>query len=217
MVPVAHFAGRWTQRYGRKPTFLIALLAVPLRCGAILLLSAFTESQYALLATQVLDGVSAAFFDVTTFIIMADLTEGSGRFNISFAFMRAVHGIGTAVSQKLGPAIVASRCGGEAHGGCEAGYQLAFGVLGAISLVPVLVQLLFMPETKIFAFGEPRRRLCSCLCAGGAEQDYAESREEADELEMAEAYDDAPTTASWDEDGVWEEGSKGGREEEEEV
>jgi len=52
-IPVAHFAGRWTQRFGRKTVFLLGLLAMPTRCILILLLSLFTDNEYGLMATQV--------------------------------------------------------------------------------------------------------------------------------------------------------------------
>lgn len=104
--------------------------------------------------------MGAGVFGVVAFIIMADLTEGSGRFNISMAFMGVMHSIGAAVSQKLGPAIVASRC--EEDGGCKDGYNVAFLTLGLIGLIPVGLQLFFMPETKIWAIGEPRRQLFGC-------------------------------------------------------
>ena len=80
--------GRTEERRGVRLMMLGGFAAVPLR--AVLLAGAAAldagTMPYAIVAAQVLDGVSAAVFGVSLPIMAADLTRGSNRFNLCLGF-----------------------------------------------------------------------------------------------------------------------------------
>ena len=73
--------GRLTMNgIGRKPLFLAGLLTLPLRCALILLWKDSGEAF--LLSTQILDGIAAGFVGLIHPYLVADITFGTGRFNV---------------------------------------------------------------------------------------------------------------------------------------
>jgi MFS family permease len=68
-------AGTW----GRKPLLLIGLGVLPIRG----VLHTFTHGLYLLVGIQVLDGIGAGIFGVVSVLVIADLTRGTGRFNLT--------------------------------------------------------------------------------------------------------------------------------------
>lgn len=133
MVPTAALAGSRADRWGRKPLFLVAFLALTLR-GALYTLS---DSPAWLIAVQLLDGVGAGLAGALFPVIVADLTRGSGHFAAAQA------GVGTA--QGLGGMLSATLAGGVA---VHAGYSAAFLVLAGIAGIGGLLFWLLMPETR---------------------------------------------------------------------
>jgi MFS family permease len=79
MIPVATWAGRLAVTYGRKPVFMLGFGVLPGR-GVLYTLSG---NPYALVSIQLLDGVGAGIFGVLSVLVVADLTRGTGRFNIT--------------------------------------------------------------------------------------------------------------------------------------
>ena len=65
---------------GRKPLFMAAILSLPLRCALIIWLK--DAGQTYLLATQVLDGVGGGLLGLIHPYLVADITFGTGRFNV---------------------------------------------------------------------------------------------------------------------------------------
>lgn len=65
---------------GRKPIFMAGLLTLPIRCALIILWRNAGDSW--LLSTQVLDGLGGGFFGLLHPLLVADLTFGTGRFNV---------------------------------------------------------------------------------------------------------------------------------------
>lgn len=65
---------------GRKPLFIAGILSLPIRCVLIILLKDAGHAY--LLATQVLDGVSGGLLGLVQPYIVADITFGTGRFNV---------------------------------------------------------------------------------------------------------------------------------------
>jgi hypothetical protein len=53
----------------------------------------------ALIAIQILDGIGAAIFGVVSVLVIADLTRGNGRFNLTLGAVTNAVGIGAALSQ----------------------------------------------------------------------------------------------------------------------
>ena len=84
---LASWSGRKAGTWGRKQLLLIAFGVLPVR-GVLYTLTANTG---ALVAIQILDGVAAGIFGVVSVLVIADLTRGSGRFNLTLG------AIGTAV------------------------------------------------------------------------------------------------------------------------
>jgi MFS family permease len=132
MVPVAMLAARQAERWGRKPVFLCAFGVLALRG----LLYTFSDSPYWLLGVQLLDGVGAGIFGALFPVVVADLTRGTGRFNVSQGAIATAQGVGAALSATLAGSIVFG-----------AGYPAAFLTLGAIAGLGFLGYLFAMPET----------------------------------------------------------------------
>ena len=65
---------------GRKPLFQTALVSLPIRCALIILLK--DSGNAALLSTQILDGVAGGLMGLVQPYLVADITFGTGRFNV---------------------------------------------------------------------------------------------------------------------------------------
>lgn len=90
MVPVAILVGRKADRLGRKPIFLAAFAVLAVRGG----LYTVSDNAVWLLALQTLDGVGAGIFGALFPIVVADLTRGSGRFNVAQGAVATAQGLG---------------------------------------------------------------------------------------------------------------------------
>ncbi len=122
-------AGQW----GRKPLLLVAFAALPIR-GLLYILTDNTEL---LVAIQILDGVAAAIFGVVSVLVIADLTEATGRFNLTLGAVTAAVGTGAALSQTIAGALV--------H---RFGYHAGFLFLAAVAAAALGILYFFMPETR---------------------------------------------------------------------
>lgn len=129
---IAGWVGRAASSWGRKPLLLIAFGVLPIR-GVLYTL---TSNVYALVSIQMLDGIAAGIFGVVSILVIADLTRGTGRFNLTLGAIATAVGIGAALSQTIAGAIVH-------HAGNNAGFLFLAGV-AAIAFV-ILWRL--MPET----------------------------------------------------------------------
>lgn len=139
MVPVAMFVGAKADRIGRKPIFLAAFGVLALR-GVLYTVS---DNPYYLVAVQCLDGIGAGIFGALFPIVVADLTRGTGRFNVAQGAAATAQGLGAAFSATLAGTLIVA-----------AGYSAAFLTLAAVAAAGFAVYLLFMPETHGY---EPRR------------------------------------------------------------
>jgi predicted MFS family arabinose efflux permease len=129
---LASWSGRTASSWGRKPLLLIGFGVLPLRA----LLYTLTSSPVALVAIQILDGVGAGIFGVVSVLVIADLTQGTGRFNLTLGAITTAVGIGAALSQVIAGSIV--------H---KFGYTAGFLFLGAIAAAALAILYFFMPET----------------------------------------------------------------------
>jgi MFS family permease len=132
MVPMAYLAGAKADSWGRKPIFVVGF-AVLMARGFLYTLS---DNSYWLVAVQVLDGVGAGIFGALFPLVVQDLTHGTGRFNVSLGAVTTAWGVGAALSNILAGWIVV-----------VAGYDVAFGSLGAIAGVGLVLYLAAVPET----------------------------------------------------------------------
>jgi len=100
-------------------------------------LFAETGTPITLIVGQVLDGVTAAVLGVVQPLVVADLTRGSGRFNLAQGFVAVMSGIGASVAT-FGSGLVHEIFGRQA----------AFLGASCVALMAFLVCLALMPETK---------------------------------------------------------------------
>src|SRR5208337_3844985 len=130
---IASWSGRKAGTWGRKPLLLIAFGMLPMR-GVLYTL---TSNKALLVAIQVMDGVGAGIFGVVSVLVIADLTRGTGRFNLTLGAISTAVGIGAALSQVIAGSIV--------H---HAGYRAGFLFLAAVALAALGILYFFMPETR---------------------------------------------------------------------
>jgi MFS family permease len=133
MVPVAIVVGRNAERWGTKPLFLVGFGFLAAR-GALYTLS---DDPWWLVGVQALDGVGAGIFGALFPVVIADLTKGSGRFNVSQGAVATAQGLGAALSASLAGAIIVA-----------ADYSISFLTLAAIAAAGFVLYLIAMPETK---------------------------------------------------------------------
>ena len=127
------WAGRQAQRLGRRPILLVGLAALPIRG----ILFATVTDPYFLVVVQLLDGITATMFSVMVPLTVADLTRGTGRFNLTLGLVGTMMGIGASLSPTLAGYITDSF-----------GSPAAFFSLAAIAFVGLVVVALLMPETR---------------------------------------------------------------------
>lgn len=127
------WVGTRAQIWGRRPLLLIGFAALPIRG----LLFALVTSPYLLLAVQLLDGITAAVFAVMVPLVVADLTRGTGRFNLGQGIIGTATGIGASLSATL-----------AGYATDRFGSPVAFACLAAIAAAGFVVVWLTMPETR---------------------------------------------------------------------
>ena len=141
MVPMAMLVARKADSWGRKRLFLAGFLILPIRG----VLYTWSDNPAWLVGVQLLDGIGAGLFGALFPLIIADLTWGTGRFNVTRGAVQAAQGIGAALSTALAGIIVVA-----------AGYSAAFLTLAAIAALGLVLFWLAMPETKDIS-GRPAR------------------------------------------------------------
>jgi len=124
--------GRAAERYGRQPLLVAGLLALPVRA----VLFALLPSAYLVVPLQILDGISSTAFAVLAPVIVADLTDGRGYFNLGMGLIGLAGGVGGAISSSLAGATADA-----------ISISVAFLPLAAAGAMATGVAWLFMPET----------------------------------------------------------------------
>jgi len=130
---IAPWVGCRANTWGRRPLLLVGFAALPIRA----LIFAGTTDPIVLIVAQLLDGLSATMVGVLTALIVADLTAGTGRFNIAQGFVGTISGIGASLSTTLSGLVAASL--GRAAG---------FLGIAVVALAAALLLWLLMPETN---------------------------------------------------------------------
>ena len=133
------WVGMRAQIWGRRPLLLIGFAALPIRG----LLLAFVSDPSLLIAVQILDGVTASVFAVMVPLVVADLTRGTGRFNLGQGILGTATGIGASLSATLAGYLTD-------HFGSAA----AFGTLATVALAGFTLVWFLMPETRPAKLGE---------------------------------------------------------------
>jgi MFS family permease len=116
------------------------------------ILFAVVTDPYLIVAIQALDGVSAAVLGVVLPLVVADITRGTGRFNLGLGIVGSAVGIGAAFSTTLG-----------GYAMDHFGRTLAFSSLATIAACG-LALLWLLPETRRVArSASPRTPLPNLL------------------------------------------------------
>ena len=139
MVPQAVVAllspwvGQLAERRGRRLVLLLGFVELPVRG----LLLATLASPALIVATQTLDGVGGAVMGVLVPLVAADLTRGTGRFNLCIGTI----GLGVGVGATLSTAMAGDLAG-------RFGNSVAFLALAVLGAVGLLLAVATMPETR---------------------------------------------------------------------
>lgn len=129
----APWVGRQARSWGRRPLLLIGFGTLPIRA----LLFAFFADPSFLVGFQLLDGISGAIIGVLTALVTADITHGSGRFNLAQGIIGTASGIGAALSTAVFGLIAANF-----------GHTTTFLSMAAVALLGASIMWLLMPETR---------------------------------------------------------------------
>jgi MFS family permease len=120
--------------FGRKPLFLAGIVTLPLRCALIIY---WKDAGAAfLLSTQILDGLGGGLFGLIHPFLVADMSFGTGRFNLMMGLTASTFGLGATLSNFLGQRVV------ERYG-----HVASLTASLILSVIPILICGCFMPET----------------------------------------------------------------------
>lgn len=130
---ISPWVGRMADRRGRRIVLILGFSALPVRAALL----AMVSDPYMLVAVQALDGLSGAVFGIMLPLIAADLTRGSGHYNLTIGALGLAIGLGATASTVMAGAIADMFSP-----------STAFAVLGCAGLAAMLLVLLVMPETR---------------------------------------------------------------------
>ena len=133
----APWVGYHSEKRGRKPLLLIGFAAEPVRAALL----AFGNGYALLVGAQLLSGVTGAVIGVLTVIVVADLTAGTGRFNLAQGAVGAAIGIAASLST-LGTGYLFERIGSV--GG--------FIAIAAVASAATALIWVFVAETRPAAY-----------------------------------------------------------------
>jgi MFS family permease len=129
---ISPWIGRTAQRSGRRPMLLLGWGLLPPQA----VLYGTLPGPFTLLICQGLNGISGAMFGVMMTLVAADLTRGTGRFNLTLGVLGVAIAIGASLSTAFAGVAVAL-FGGEA----------AYLGLALTGLCGLLLLWVGMPET----------------------------------------------------------------------
>lgn len=130
---ISPWVGAKSHVWGRRPLLLIGVTALVVRG----LLFAFVHDPHLLVAVQILDGVAASIFSVLVPLIVADITFGSGHFNLAQGIVGTGVGIGASISTVFAGYLTD-----------QFGSSTAFMALACIAVLALVVVWFAMPETR---------------------------------------------------------------------
>jgi MFS family permease len=130
---MAPWVGQWAQSWGRRPLLLIGFGALSIRA----LLFASVIDPPLVVGFQLLDGVTGAVVGVLTPLVIADVTSGTGRFNLAQGIIGTASGIGASLSTTLFGIVAASF-----------GRTAVFLSIASVALLAALILWFWMPETR---------------------------------------------------------------------
>jgi predicted MFS family arabinose efflux permease len=125
---------------GRKGLLLVAFVLVPVRA----VLFALLHDKYALVPLQIVDGIGAGIYGVVLILMMADLSKGTGHFNLLQGTVYAAVGLGVALSSVIAGFVVT-----------YAGYTQSFLILASIGVVGTIYCWRSLRETAATGAARP--------------------------------------------------------------
>ncbi len=132
MIPMAILCGARADVWGRKILFLAAFAILPIR-GVLYTL---WDNSYFLVGVQSLDGLANGIFGMIFLLILRDITQGTGRFNVAQGALTMLIGVGASLSNLIAGWIVQI-----------AGYSAGFLFLAGVAIVGAAIFGFLMPET----------------------------------------------------------------------
>ncbi len=136
---IAAWIARRADDWGRKPLLLLGFAALPARA----VLFTFAPNPWYLLPIQSLGGLTAAVIGILTPLVIADVTRGTGRYNIAQGAVGIASGIGASLSTTASGYLVQML-----------GYTVGLYGLAAVGLAGVGLVWWQMPETRHEALPE---------------------------------------------------------------
>jgi MFS family permease len=130
---ISPWIGRRAQLVGRRPLLLLGFAVLPIRG----VLFAVVHDPNVLVIAQLLDGISGAVFGVLVPLVVADVTRGTGHFNLALGIVGTAIGIGASLSTVL-----------AGYASDRFGSETAFLVLAAIAAAGLVCIWGLMPETR---------------------------------------------------------------------
>lgn len=127
------WVGYFSEMYGRKAVLLVGFAVQIIRAG----LFAFVSNPILMIFIQLLDGISGAILTVLTVVIVADLTTGTGRFNLASGTVGLIAAIAASLSTAASGFIAQ-----------HAGRSVAFLGMAALAVAGTLLVWFALPETK---------------------------------------------------------------------
>jgi MFS family permease len=130
---LAPWIGYWSELWGRKPLLIIGFAIEAARA----LLFSLVADPWLMIVVQLLDGITGAVVTVLTILVIADLTAGTGRFNLAQGVIGTFIGIAAAISTSVMGFIV-----------LHFGGSIGFLIMAACTLLGTSVLWMLLPETK---------------------------------------------------------------------
>jgi len=130
---LAPWVGFHSEKRGRRPLLLIGFGLEPVR--AVLL--ALSAGYPFLVIAQIMSGITGAAIGVLTVIVIADLTAGTGRFNLAVGVVGALGGIAASISTSASGYLFQAF-----------GPRIGYLPLAAIAAAATMLLWVFLSETK---------------------------------------------------------------------
>jgi MFS family permease len=128
----AAWVGKRAMEKGRKQLLVIGFGVLPIRG----ILYTLTHATAALIGIQLLDGIANSIFVIVSILVIKDLTQGTGRFNLAAGALATMVGIGAALSNAMGGLLIQ-----------HFSFNVSFLGLAATGFVAVTLLYFKVPET----------------------------------------------------------------------